>query len=441
MALLKNPQHLWLPTARRQHRDVQPMKILNEAQAIEKQGQRRLARSPSRSLRRVCKKSHTDMKTHPHICFVAPHAWPVLSGNRDVVFAGGAEVQQCHLARGLVARGYQVSMLCLDYGQPVLVEIGGIRVHRLFKPNAGWPVVRFLHPRLTALWRGMRQVDADIYYQRGADMHAGVVAAYCRLHGKKSIFAGANDNDFSPGKQLIRYNRDKWLFEYGLARASVIVAQQQAQKQLCWENYRRDSTLIRSCYPAPVEQADPSGGILWVATIRKFKGPERFIELAKSLPDYRFTMIGGPGGNDAESLRYYESIRSQAEAVPNLSFLGFVHPADVEHYFDRARIFVNTSDTEGFPNTFLQAWSRGMPTVSLFDPGSQEDGKLVCATAQDIKGVSELLCALNCDDVLWREMGERCRRYYLRHHALDSVLDAYERLFLNLVDDEALTGA
>ncbi len=433
MALRQNQREYRCQAAPRYHRDVLQMKILNVVLATESQGTRKLTINFSRILRLAKKKSYANMKSLPRICFVAPHAWPVLSGNRDLKFAGGAEVQQCHLARGLAARGFQVSMLCLDYGQPELAEIDGIRVHRMFKPHSGLPVLRFLHPRLTALWRGMHKADADIYYQRGADMLTGVVAAFCRRRGKKSIFAGAHDTDFSPGKQLISYNRDKWLFEYGLARASAIVAQHQAQKQLCWENYRRDSSLIRSCYPIPVALADPSGGLLWISTIRKFKGPERFIELAKSLPEYSFTMIGGPGGSDAASLRYYESIRSQAEAVPNLKFLGFVHPADIERYFDGARVFVNTSDSEGFPNTFLQAWARAMPTVSLFDPGSVEDGQPVCKTAQDIHGLVDVVRALNSDDDLWRDAGERCRKFYLRQHALDSVLDAYERLFQNLL--------
>lgn len=370
----------------------------------------------------------------PHICFVAPHAWPVFSGNRQLALVGGAEVQQCHIARGLAARGYRVSMLCLDYGQPGSVEIDGVRVHRLYRPDAGLPVLRFLYPRLTSYWSGMRAVDADIYYQRGADMHTGVVAAFCRRHGKRSVFAGASNADFFPDKPWIRYGRDKWLFEYGLRNVGGVVAQNAAQQQLCRTHYDRDATLIRSCYPAPDAQADPAGGVLWVGTIRNIKSPERFIELARLLPEHRFTMIGGPGGSDGESLRYYESIRHQAKMLPNLAFLGFVHPADVEQYFDRARVFVNTSDTEGFPNTFLQAWARGMPTISLFDPGSVEDGQPVCSRARDIDGMANLVRALNLDDSLWRQTGERCRRHYSRNHSLGSVLDSYEGLFRNLLE-------
>lgn len=375
-----------------------------------------------------------DYDSLPHICFVALHAWPVLSGSREITFAGGAEVQQCLIARGLAARGYAVSMLCLDYGQPEVVEVDGVRVYRLYRPNAGLPILRFLYPRLSSLWSGMRTVDADIYYQRGSDMHTGVVAAFSRCHRKKSIFAGASNIDFFLDQPWIRYGRDKWLFKYGLQRVGAIVAQNTLQQQLCRQNHGRDAMLIRSCCPITSAKADPHGGMLWVGTIKPIKSPERLIELARKLPECRFTMIGGPGGSDTESRRYYDSIRSQAVLLPNLTFVGFVHPVDVEPYFDRARLFINTSDTEGFPNTFLQAWSRGIPTLSIFDTGSLEDEQSVCATAPNLNGLVELARTLSRDDVLWQAFGERCLQHYLRLHSLPIVLDTYEHLFQTLYD-------
>jgi hypothetical protein len=116
----------------------------------------------------------------PSVCFVALNAYPVLAGDRRAQLVGGAEVQQVIVAKGLAQRGFPVSMICLDFGQEDDLEIGGVRVIRAFDPNGGIPVLRFLWPRLTTIWRCLERADADIYYQRAASMLTGVISYYCK---------------------------------------------------------------------------------------------------------------------------------------------------------------------------------------------------------------------------------------------------------------------
>ena len=98
----------------------------------------------------------------PSVCFVAPACYPVLSGDPRLRFAGGAEVQQSLIATALAARGYRVSMISMNYGQREGDVINGVRLLTMHAPDEGVPVLRYLHPRLTSVWRALARADADV---------------------------------------------------------------------------------------------------------------------------------------------------------------------------------------------------------------------------------------------------------------------------------------
>lgn len=372
----------------------------------------------------------------PHICFVALQIWPVFSRDPNIDVIGGAEVQQTVLARALARAGYRVSIVTMDYGQPQRMAIDGVMVHKAYRQDAGLPVLRFIHPRLTTIWRTLRAVDADIYYQRCAAALTAIVAAFCRYHGKRSIFAGASDPDFLPGRQQIRYGRDRWLFEQGLARVDRIVVQNEQQHRSCREHYGRDSTLIPSCYE-PLPDMRPAAGddVLWVGNIREYKRPDLFLDLARRLPRQRFVMIGGGGGGDARDARYFREIRAAAAALPNVEFTGFLPLTRVETYFDRARILVNTSDYEGMPNTFLQAWARGVPTVAFVDTGARLRGEPLYRVVPDTVSAAYEIARLCSDAEYWARASVRCREYFESTHSVARVVACYERLIAELVHE------
>ena len=55
--------------------------------------------------------------------------------------------------------------------------------------------------------------------------------------------------------------------------------------------------------------------------------------------------------------------------LSNVKYCGQVTPDKDLQVIANAAILLSTSDQEGFPNTFLEAWSAGTPVVSLkIDP-------------------------------------------------------------------------
>jgi glycosyltransferase involved in cell wall biosynthesis len=287
------------------------------------------------------------------------------------------------------------------------------------------------------MWRTMQAVDADIYYQRTASMLTAVVTAFCRWHGKHSIYAGASDSDFVPGRQLVRFRRDRWLFERGLAAAEAIVVQNSAQQRDCLENYGRNSTVIQNCYELPAD-AHPGADdyVLWVATMRPGKRPELFLDLARRMPHRRFVMVGGAAGSDHVDTAYFDAIAKAAAELANLEFVGFRPLAEVEPLFDRARIVVNTSLVEGMPNVFLQAWARGIPTVAYVDVGARQAGMPIYQVVADTDAAVKEIERLFADEIYRTQASVRCASYFAATHGKTAVLASYMRLLGELVSGE-----
>lgn len=363
-----------------------------------------------------------------HICFVALAAWPLLAGDRSIETVGGAEAHQVELAKVLVRAGHRVTMICMDYGQPDGVVVEGVRVLKAHTPAGGLPVLRFVHPRFTSVWRALARADAQIYYQRGAGIATGYAAAFCRTKRRRFIYAAASDADFDPKLPSIRYARDRAIYRWGLRRAERLLVQNPTQQSACIAMTDAPVALVRNCLVPPhTARRDRAGYVLWVSTMRRLKQPEMVVELARRMPDLRFVVVGGP-----DESGYQAAIHRSAEGLCNLEFRGFVPYADIATQFDGARVLINTSKWEGFPNTFLHAWARGIPAISFFDPGAMLDGEPVTCVARGLDDMQTQLRKLMDDECAWSIAGARCSRYFEQEYSATAVLRQHEAIFEGL---------
>lgn len=363
--------------------------------------------------------------SQPRICFVGLQNLPVLSPTFASEGIGGEQVQQTLLARALARRGLDVRMVVADYGQADGLVVDGIRVFKAHGLDAGWPVLRFVHPRLTKLWAALARADADVYYVSIAGPQVGIVALFAALHGRRVVFRVASDTDCDPARSLIRHARDRWLYAYGLRHADVRLAQTRQQVAALQRHYGVPSRVAgmlvdpaRRCLGFAERDID----VLWVANFLPLKHPETVLELARRLPRLRFCMAGGAQPGHAA---LHAQVAEAAAALPNLAFLGRVPYHEVAGLFERARVVLNTSDVEGFPNTYLQAWRHGSPVVAFFDPDRLVASLGLGATVSGLEAMAGALERLAGSAPDWAAASARCLRFMDDRHAEDQVLAPY----------------
>jgi len=361
------------------------------------------------------------------ICFLGLDSYPVLNPLKGNEYFGGESVQQTLLAHAFNELGYEVSLASLDYGQPDIEILDGIKVIKTYHVNEGVPVLRFFYPRMSSIIKAMRIADADIYYQSCAGALTGIVARFCQKHNKKFIFRLAHDSDCIPGQQIIPNVRDRKIYEYGLKRADLIAAQGIKQVDLLERNYQLKSTPVNMTVQMPSnnQSVDKDIDVLWVNNFRDFKRPELMAELAALLPDIKFTMIGGPvpGNEDL-----FNKVKKLAENLDNLSFMGAISYHEVNNYFSKSKVFVNTSDWEGFPNSFLQAWARGVPVISFFDPDDLISTRKMGAVPKDIPDMAKKVKLLLSDNEQRESIAKSSQTFVLENYSPVAIAKHYEQL-------------
>ncbi len=368
------------------------------------------------------------------LCVVAHSAFPTLAGEPKG-HVGGVERQTSLLARWLAARGYGVSVLTWDEGQPDDLVIDGVRVTKICRRNAGLRGLRFFHPRWTGLVRAMREADADVYYHNCGEYVTGQVALWCRRNGRAFVYSVASDPDCDPRLPEMKTLRERALYRHGLRSANRVIVQTRTQKHMLRSRFGIESLVIPMpcAEPAdgewvrPAAPAPESVRVAWVGRIGTVKRLEWLLDIAEALPEYSFDVAGAPD----ETTPYSQALLARAAAIRNVAMHGRVNPGDMPRIYRAAACLCCTSVFEGFPNTFLEAWSHGVPVVSSFDPDHLIAERHLGAVAHDVPGLILALRSLLGSPERWKQASANVRRYYLENHTIEAAMPQFEAVFLD----------
>lgn len=273
------------------------------------------------------------------------------------------------------------------------------------------------------LYRILRRLKPDVIYQVIGSAHTGIAAFYARRHRCKLVFRVTDE--MSLEQDPISWRRphhrlERALLGYGIRRATTIVAQTEAQRRLLTSAFGRpDAVIVRNFHPRPTELVSKSErfkSVLWIANLKRLKNPEAFLRLAERFAgrsDIEFVMLGGAADHPA----WVAAIEERIKRCRNVRFTGRVSPADVNAELAKAHLLVNTSTTEGFSNTFIQAWAREVPVVSLnVDPDGVFSSGSPSLLAGTEERLGELVGLLLDDDALRNRLAAHWRSVALESY-------------------------
>ena len=289
----------------------------------------------------------------------------------DVVYAyaagdpsanGGAQRYAWLLARALAGAGWSVVVGVQQRLQPgERVRIEGVEFVGLDR----------CHPSLS-WYRALAREKPDWWLWQCADHWWGPAVEIAKRAGVRTVFSSMHDHDIHPRTALVRHPRLWPAYAWGLIRTDRIVVQHEDQLAQLRPRWRSKASIlpgivtVRTAVRAHAERAPC---IAWVGVLRRHKRPDLLIELARAMRATRFVVCGGPTTfNTAPG--YSERILADLRSLPNVEYLGQVDPSRTLQIIADAALLLSTSDDEGLPSVFLEAWAAGTPVVSLtVDPG------------------------------------------------------------------------
>ena len=343
---------------------------------------------------------------------------------------GGTEGQVVTLARGLLARGWQVTVLCLssegslanvvrDAGGEVLV--GGFRgLTPILNPM---PLIRVFR----RIREQVRSRDPDVVH---AFLYWGSLIGTWVGHSLEVpavVVSQRSLRNSSGAKAILRpwerrsiRHADAWLCNSLAVGADALAHGTPASKI---------HVIHNGIDPGPEPAAAMATGerprILVVANLIAYKGHHVLLEA--------FASVLGRLGPDAAELRLAgsgpeeQTLREEAARLGvggRVRFLGSI--ADVRSELDASCFTVLSSLSEGMPNAVLESMAAGRAVVATDVGGVREaleEGGGVIVPAANPQALAEQMARLLRDPELAGRLGADGRRNVVRRYGVDRMVD------------------
>ena len=224
---------------------------------------------------------------------------------------------------------------------------------------------------------------------------------------------------------VLKISMESRLFILGVKKCDLIIAQNENQKRIISSNFDKNSFKLHNGHPIGNYNSRRKNDILYIGSLKSIKRPQLFCKLAKSLygKPYTFIMIGANNFPDDKKKEMLSIIRES-----NVQYLGVQELCKVNTILSKSKLYINTSEYEGFPNTFIQSWMHGVPVLSFkVNPDNiLTDNKLGMLCEDDIDKAKKVIENLMNNEKTWESYSKRCYDFAKEHFDIVKTIDKLE---------------
>lgn len=293
-----------------------------------------------------------------------------LSGHAHLAFdpatqraSGGAELQVALLARDLTANGHRVVLVGADTGQKDGVVWDGVMVRNggRFDTGGAGDTLRAL-PRVKTI---LHEEKPDVVVVYGWTTWLYILCHLRRAVGFRLVFVCALDAEIDGGFRRENPVRG-FLFDRGMRLSDARLAITEHQAALFREQGMSCSVTRLLLQKPEFYTGEKTVDLLWVARCHPVKRPHLFLDLAERLPQARCRMICSK-----QDAGLWREVNDRAAGMPDVEFIESAPYREIQNHFNVSRIFVNTSEHEGVPNTFIHS---GLGRAAILSLAVDPDG-------------------------------------------------------------------
>ncbi len=344
------------------------------------------------------------------LLFLSSYAHLVLERSTSRV-SGGAELQVALLARDLARRGVEVVIVGGDTGQQDGVVIEGVKIRSGGQFHSGNPVAMLAS--IPKVFSVIREERPDWVFLLGWTAWMAIIVAMRGALGYRAGFICGLDSELTGDFRRENPVRGG-LFEWGVAKCDLRYAMTERQGELFakrgWSCAMYRNLILPRAFP---NQGMKEVDFLWVSRCQPVKRPHLFLDLVEKLPEHSFEMIC-----PREDVGLWESVATRAAVMRNLRFIEKVPYHEIQSHYDAARVFVNTSEWEGWPNSFIQA---GLGRTALLSLVVNPDGiferfGLGCLASGNFESLKSDAQAMISDAAALERMQKGCARFVAEMH-------------------------